>query len=151
MNEIYIIEKSSTEPYENWSHTVGWVETEEEAKDAVKKLEEATPQCPFGSDGELEDFEDALYDWGEIQSPMEDELWAKNPYQDGSEFHRPTNIDKYNEYMAGVDRQLKETRKTWFEQHHPQWADKLEAYDEWEDNRYENSMYSYYSVPKLEK
>ena len=53
--------------------------------------------------------------------------------------------------MAGVDRQLKETRKTWFEQHHPQWADKLEAYDAWDDVRYENASYSYYSVPKLEK
>ena len=149
MNELYIIEKSSAEPYEHWSHPIGWVETEEEAKDAVKRLEEATPQCPFDSDGELEDFEGALYDWGEIQSPMEDDLWAKNPYQDGSEFHRPTDVNKYNEYMADVERQLKEARNAWFEQHHPQWANKLEAYDEWEDNRYENSMYSYYSVPKF--
>lgn len=147
MNEIYIIERSTGDAYEHWSHPVCWAETEEGAKDVIRRLEESDPKCPF-EEPELHEFESALFDWCEIQSPLEDELWAANPYQDGSEFRRPTDMEKYSEYMVGVDRQVKEARKAWFEDKYPQWADKLDAYDAWDDVRYENPSYSYYSVPK---
>lgn len=150
MNELYIIERSTGDQYDNWDHPVGWVETEKEAKEAVKRLTKAEPKCPVKK-SELDKFENALFDWSEIQSPLEDELWAKNPYVDDSEFRRPTDIKKHREYMDDVERQMKEKRKAWFEENYPQWADKLEAYDAWDDVRYENASYSYYSVPKLEK
>lgn len=150
MNEIYIIERSTGDSYEHWEHPIGWVESEKAAKEAIKQLEEAEPKCPVPPT-ELDDFESTLYDWSEIQSPLEDKLWAANPYQDGSEFRRPTDKVKYDEYMADVDRQLKEKRKAWFETNYPQWVDKLEAYDTWDDVRYENATYSYYSVPKFQK
>lgn len=148
MNEIFIIERSSGDPYEHWRYPVGWVATEQEAKEAVKQLTANHPHCPFDSDSEIDDFENALYDWRETQSPMEDKLWSMNPYQDGSEFRRPTDKKKYQQYMDHVDQVIKDARKEWFEKNHPQWADKLDAYDAWDDVRYENTMYSYRPVPK---
>lgn len=148
-SNIYIIEKSTGDSYEHWDHPVGWVESEEAAKEAVRTLTEKEPKCPF-DEKTLKDFEGWLFEWSDIQNMMEEKLWAANPYQDGSEFRRPTDKAKYNEYMANVDRQIKEARKGWFERNAPAgYAEKLEAYDAWDDVRYDNPSYSYYSVPKL--
>lgn len=147
MNEIYIIESCSSEPYEHWSHPVGWVTTEAEAKKAVKDLTAAISKCPVKK-RELDAFENALAEWEEIASPIYDDLWAKNPYKDDSEFHRPTDIEKYNEYNDGVEKIMLKKRADWFEQNHPQWAGKLDAYDEWDTVRYDVPIYSYYKVEK---
>lgn len=149
MNKIYIIEKSTGDSYEHWDHPVGWVESEEAARNAIESLVENEPKCPF-DEKTLEDFENLVFEWMDIQNMMEEKLWAENPYQDGSEFRRPTDKVKYNEYMADVDRQIKEKRKVWFEYNAPAgYAEKLEAYDAWDDVRYDNTSYSYYPVSKL--
>ena len=146
---IYIILQQSTEPYEHWETELGWVATEEEAKRVVAELEDSVPVCPL-DDNELIDFEYAIDQWvNEVQDQMEDELWAANPYRDNSEFHRPTDIQKYREYMDRVDAQIKKARKKWFKEKYPNWADKLDDYDKWQETRYDNYMYSYRKIEKF--
>ena len=147
--DIYIIVQQSGDPYEHWDNELGWVDSEDEAKRAVKELENSVPKCPV-NDSELEDFDNALNRWfDEVQNQMEDELWELNPYQDDSEFRRPTDIKKYNEYMDQVEVQIKDARKKWFEENYPIWADKLDDYDKCQEARYDNYIYSYRKIEKF--
>lgn len=153
METIYLITATTDLGDGLITSVIGWTDDKKTAQEHTDKLN--TPVSnPIGhfSPEMRQAFEWALQDWAEVESDMYDLNLADCPYYDETKTPHVLNTTKYNAWMRDLEERIKCARADWFTEHYPGFemsAEKFQAYDEWEDHRYDSTVYNVEPCKKL--
>lgn len=147
MKSIFII---TSEDY-NWESSfpsvIGYVNTEEEAKQAVKELFEKQPKNPFGMGPINDKFEQAMCECQYDLDSYIDSLYEENPYRTPE--GKVTMTPEWSKCNDEIEEKVKEAKLKWFKENTDYNEEDIKAYWEWEPYKYCDTHFSYEEIKPL--